>query len=72
MHINDIGFLNTISQNIMFATRSMINNRKIKNIADGITQVEKLYLQRGFNITYIHDDNKFKPLHKEITDLGLT
>ena len=37
MQINGIGFLNTISRNIMFATGSMIKNRKIENIADGIT-----------------------------------
>ena len=62
MHINVIGFLNTISRHIMFTTGSMIKNRKIDNIVDGIMQVHKLYLQRGFNITNIQDDSKFKPL----------
>ena len=37
MKTNWIGFLNTISRNIMSATGSMIKNRKNKNIADGIT-----------------------------------
>ena len=54
MHINGIGLINTISQHIMFATGSTIKNRKVEHIADGITQVHKLYLQRGFNITHIH------------------
>ena len=63
IHINNIGFLNTISLHIMFATGSMIKNRKTKNIEYGIKQVHKLYLQRGFKITRIHADIKFEPLH---------
>ena len=38
MHINGIGFLIAISRHIMFATGSMIKNRKVEHIADGITQ----------------------------------
>ena len=56
MHINVIGSINTISWHIMFATTSMIKNRKVEYIADGITQVHKFYLQRGFNITHMHTD----------------
>ena len=37
IQINGIGFLNNISRHIMFATGNMIKNRKINNIADGIT-----------------------------------
>ena len=59
MHINGIDFLNTISWHIMFSTGSMIKNRKVKNIADGITQVHKLYLQRSFKITNMHTDCEF-------------
>ena len=54
MHINVIGFLDTISQHIMFAIGSMIKNRKIENILDGIIQLHKLKLQRSFNITHMH------------------
>ena len=64
MHINVIGFLNTISKHIMFATGSMIKNQKIENIADVITQVHKLYLQRGFKITHMYTDCEFEPLSK--------
>ena len=71
MHINMIGFLITISQHIMFATGSMIQNRKVEYIADGITQAHKLYLQRGFKITHMHTDCEFEPLRKEMTDLGI-
>ena len=67
MHINGIVFLNTISGHIMFATESMLKNQKVDNIADGITQVHKLYLQSGFNITHMNTDCKFKPLRKEMT-----
>ena len=49
----------------------MVKNQKIENITDGIMKVHKLYLQRGFNITHIHTDCEFEPLHKEITTLGL-
>ena len=62
MHINGIGFPVTISRHIMFATGSMIKNRKVDRIAHGITQVHKLYLQRGFNITHMHTDCDFEPL----------
>ena len=44
VHINEIGFLNTISCHIIFATGTMIKNLKIKNVSDGITQIRKLYL----------------------------
>ena len=71
MHINGIGFLITISQHIMFATGSMIKNRKIEHIADGITQVHKLYLQLGFKITHMYTNCEFKPLRKEMTALGI-
>ena len=55
----------------MFATGSMVKNRKAENIADGITQVHKLYLQSGFNITHMNTDCKFEPLRKEMTPLGI-
>ena len=71
MHINGIGFLITISRHIMFATASMIKNRKVERIADGIIQVHKLYLQRGFNITHMHTGCEFEPLRKEMTALGI-
>ena len=53
----------------MFATGSMIKNRKVEHIADGITQVHKLYLQSGFNITHVHSDFEFETLRKEMTAL---
>ena len=62
MHINGIGFLNTISRHIMFATGIMIKNRKVKNIEDGIKQFQKLYLQRVFKITRIRADREFELL----------
>ena len=55
----------------MFAAGSMIKDRKIENIADVITQVHKLYLQRGFNITHMHTGCEFEPLRKEMTALGI-
>ena len=71
MHINGIDFLNTISRHIMFATGNMIKNHKIEHIADGITQVHKLYLQRCFKITHVHTDCEFKPICKEMNNLGI-
>ena len=56
MHINVIGFLNTIYWHIMFAMGSIIKIWKVKNIEYGIKQVIKLYLHSGFNITRIHAD----------------
>ena len=64
MHIHGISVLNTISRHIMFATESMIKNRKVDLIADGITQVHKLYLQHGFKIIHMHADCEFEPLRK--------
>ena len=49
----------------------MIKNRKVEHIADGITQLHKLYLQRGFKITHMHTDCEFKPLRKEMNALGI-
>ena len=72
IHINGIGFLNTITRYIMFATVSMVKNRKIKNIEDGIKQVHKLYLQRGFKVMRIHADNEFEPLQSDMADLDIS
>ena len=49
----------------------MTKNRKIENIADVVTQVHKLYLQRGFKITHMHNDCEFEPLRKEMTTIGI-
>ena len=71
MHNTLIVFLNTISRHIMFATGSMIKNWKTENISDRITQVHEIYLQRVYKITHIHTNCDFKPLHKEMTSLGI-
>ena len=42
IHTSGIVFLNTIYQQILFATGNMINNRKVKKIDYGIKQVNKL------------------------------
>ena len=67
MHIKGIGFLNNISRHIMFATVMKTN----KNIEDGIKQINKLYLQRGFKTTRINYDSEFEPLQSEISDIGI-
>ena len=71
MHINGLGFLKNMSRHIMFATGSMIKNRIIENVADGIMQVHKLYLESGFKITHMHTDCEFESLQKEMTALGI-
>ena len=55
----------------MFSTGSIIKNRNFENIADGITQVHKLYLQCSFKITHMHTDSEFEPIRKEMTTLGI-
>ena len=55
----------------MFATGGVIKNLKIENIVDVITQVHKLYLKRGFEMTHTHTDCEFEPLRNEITALGI-
>ena len=55
----------------MFVTGSMIKNRKVEHIADGITQVHKLYLQHGFKITHMHTNCEFELLRKDMTALGI-
>ena len=71
MNINSILLLNAISQHIMFATGSMIKNRKIENIEDVIKQVHKIYLHFGFKIMQISSDRDFEPLRKYMADLGI-
>ena len=71
MHINGIGFINTTSRHIIFATGSMIKNQKLNNIEDGINQVNKLCLKRGFKITLIHSDSEIEPLRPEMAYLGI-
>ena len=57
MQINGIVLLNTLFQHIMFSTVIIIKNRTVNNIKDIIIQVNKLYLQRSFKITFIDDDS---------------
>ena len=59
MNINGIGFLNTISQHVIFATEIMIKKRKVKSIEYGIKQVNKLYLKCDLKITHLHAENEF-------------
>ena len=54
--------MNARYQNILFATGSMIKNRKVKNIEDVIKHVNKIYLQCGLKITHIYADSEFEPL----------
>ena len=49
----------------------MIKNRKVEHIADGITQVHKLYLRCGFNIAHMHTDCEFESIRKYMTALGI-
>ena len=55
----------------MFATGIMIKKQKIKNIADGITQVNKLYLHNWLKITHMNYDSDFEPLCTEMNALGI-
>ena len=64
MHINGIGFLSTISRNIMFAIVSMIKNRKIENVVDEIPHVHKLCMFSGFKMTHMHTDCEYEQLRK--------
>ena len=50
----------------------MIKNRKVNNIEDGIKQVNKLYLKRGFKITCIHANSEFEPLHAKMADIYIS
>ena len=50
----------------------MIKNLKFNNVEDGIKQVNKLYLQRGFRITLIHAYIEFEPLRSEMADLRIS
>ena len=62
IRINIIVVMNTIIQPILFDAVSMIKNQKLKNIEDGIKKVNKLYLQKCFDITHIHVYNSFETL----------
>ena len=44
----------------------------MKNIEDGIKQVNKIYLQRGFKITRIHTDSEFESLQSDMADLVIS
>ena len=49
-----------------------MKNRKMKNIADGITNTYKVYLQCGFKITHMHADGEFKSLGRKMTAIYTT
>ena len=50
----------------------MIKNRKVRNIEDGIKQINKIYLQRGFKITPIHSYRTFETLCAEVAYLVIS
>ena len=41
----------------------------MNNIEEIIKQINRMYLQRGFNITWIHTDKDFEPLRLEVASL---
>ena len=43
----------------------------MNNIEEGIKQVKKMYLQRGFKITCVHTDIEIEPLRPELADIGI-
>ena len=51
---------------------SIIKNRKLNNIADGIKKVNKLYLQCGLKITHIYADSEFEPIRVEMDDIYIS
>ena len=72
MYINGIILLNNTSLHILFYMEITIKDRKLKNIEDGIKKVNKLYLQKCFDITHIHVYNSFETLQAEMDDLGIS
>ena len=72
MHINGIGFPNTISWHILFSIGITVKNLKTNNIEEGIKQVQNLYLQRGFKTTHIYSDSEYEPLWTEVADIGIS
>ena len=62
MKVNDIGFLTTISKNIMYRTARYISRLLTSIYRKCLQQVLRIYTLGGFRVTMIHCDNEFCPL----------
>ena len=57
-------YIQSLINIIQEKNRVLTTQKRLGYIADGITQVHKLYLHRGFKITHMHTDCDFEPIRK--------
>ena len=71
MWVNGLPFLTTISRNIMFRTAEYMKSTKAKDLKVEIRNNKRLYKLRGFTVTEMYMDGKFKCMQGILTDMGI-
>ena len=71
LYVNNLPFIATISRYIHFGTVEFLHNQKSTMLAKHIKQVNWLYQQRGFHPIYALMDGQFKPLHRDLAEMGI-
>ena len=71
MFMNGTRFINTISRHVIFMTAEHIANDKASTLQESIRQVKQVYIQRGFKITNILMDGKFKCIWGNLAELQI-
>ena len=71
LYVNKLPFIATISRYICFGTVEFLHNQKSTTLTEHIKQVNWLYRQRGFHPIYALMDGQFKPLHGDLTEMGI-
>ena len=63
LFVNGIPLFITIIRNILFTAFNHLYNRKVETIFKSFKYIYSYYMKRGFQITTIHIDGEFAPLH---------
>ena len=71
MFMNGTRFINTISRHVIFMMAEHIANDKASTLQESIRQVKQVYIQRGFKITNILMDGKFKCIWGNLAELQI-
>ena len=68
MFVNEIPFLATVSRRLQYRTITPLQNQSMAVYRSALDQVLRAYNARGFRITTIYCDNKYKALFEPIRD----
>ena len=71
MFVNNLPFLVSLSNNIMFTTVEYLHDRKKQSISKALSTINNVYKRRGFKVVQCNMDNEFIPLTGDLMEMGI-